>query len=75
MSLVPMICSRASTMSTRITPQVTAERMVGTVNRSLVRSSVAPRSRSCGNTRRTTKSTIIGRAMRKSEAQDHDDGK
>ena len=58
-----------------MTPQVTAERMVGTVKRSLVRSRVAPRSRSWGSTSRTTKRTIIGRAMRKFDAHDHDDGK
>ena len=58
-----------------MTPHVTAERMVGTVKRSLVRSSVAPRRRSWGSTSSTTKSTIIGSAMRKFEAQDQLEGK
>ena len=49
--------------------------MVGTVKRSLVRRRVAPRSRSWGSTISTTKSTIIGSAMRKFEAHDHDSGK
>ncbi len=75
MSLVSITCSRSSTTTSRITPQVTAERMVGTVKRSLVRRSVAPRSRSWGSTISTTKSTIIGSAMRKFEAHDHDSGK
>ena len=75
MSLESITCSSNSTTPSRIRPQVMAERMVGTVNRSLVRKSVAPRRRSCGRTMRTTKSTIIGSAMRKFEAHDHDSGK
>ena len=75
MSALPMICSRARTTSTRITPHVTADRRVGTVKRSLVRSRVAPRRRSWGSTSRTTKSMIMGSAMRKFDAQDHESGK
>ena len=75
MSALPMICSSASTTSTRMAPHSTADPRVGTVKRSLVRSSVAPRRRSWGSTSRTTKSMIIGSAMRKFDAQDHVSGK
>ena len=58
-------------ITTKIPAQTTAWVMLGTVNRSRVRNTTAPRRRSWGSTNKAMKSTSTGSAGRSPESQPH----